>query len=390
MGKWLEKTLGELTSFMTKGIPPKYVEEVGQDTIRVLNQKCNRNYRISYSESRIHDNSVKKAPEDKMLRDFDVLINSTGMGTAGRVAQIWHVPEPTTLDGHMILMRPTQEMDPLYYGYAIKSFQSQIEGFAEGSTGQTEINKRRLQDEIVIRFPASLDEQKAIGRMLKAIDEKIRNNEELNENLAALLQCVYQQKFGNAFESASIGQLAEICDYAREKVAVSTLTPSTYYSTENMLAGKAGAVDASSLPTVAQTTKCAVGDVLISNIRPYFKKIVYCQSEGGCSTDVLCFHPKTPDLSAYLFCTLYADCFFDFMVAGSKGTKMPRGDKQQIMTYLVNIPSSDELCKFNAVAIPVLLHMEGNRAENVRLSALRNTLLPKLMSGELDVSAIDL
>lgn len=185
MGKWLEKTLGELTSFMTKGIPPKYVEEVGQDTIRVLNQKCNRNYRISYSESRIHDNSVKKAPEDKMLRDFDVLINSTGMGTAGRVAQIWHVPEPTTLDGHMILMRPTQEMDPLYYGYAIKSFQSQIEGFAEGSTGQTEINKRRLQDEIVIRFPASLDEQKAIGRMLKAIDEKIRNNEELNENLAA-------------------------------------------------------------------------------------------------------------------------------------------------------------------------------------------------------------
>lgn len=60
------------------------------------------------------------------------------------------------------------------------------------------------------------------------------------------------------------------------------------------------------------------------------------------------------------------------------------------MTYLVNIPSSDELCKFNAVAIPVLLHMEGNRAENVRLSALRNTLLPKLMSGELDVSAIDL
>ena len=185
MGEWLEKTLGELTSYIAKGIPPKYVEEAGLDTIRVLNQKCNRNYRISYSESRLHDNAAKKAPEDKMIRDFDVLINSTGTGTAGRVAQIWHVPEPTTLDGHMILMRPTEEMDPLYYGYAIKAFQTQVEGFAEGSTGQTEINKRRLQDEVVIRFPASLDEQKTIGRMLKVIDEKIQNNEEVNDNLVA-------------------------------------------------------------------------------------------------------------------------------------------------------------------------------------------------------------
>lgn len=185
MEEWLEKTLGELTSYIAKGIPPKYVEEVGQETIRVLNQKCNRNYRITYSESRLHDNSAKKAPVDKMLRDFDVLINSTGTGTAGRVAQIWHVPVPTTLDGHMILLRPTHEIDPLYYGYAIKAFQTQVEGFAEGSTGQTEINKRRLQDEVIIRFPVSLDEQKAIGRMLKAIDEKIQNNEEVNDNLVA-------------------------------------------------------------------------------------------------------------------------------------------------------------------------------------------------------------
>ena len=185
MGEWREKTLGELTSYIAKGIPPKYVEEAGQNTIRVLNQKCNRNYRISYSESRLHDNSAKKAPTDKMLREFDVLINSTGTGTAGRVAQIWHVSEPTTLDGHMILMRPTAEIDPLYYGYAIKAFQAQIEGLAEGSTGQTEINKRRLQDEIVIHYPVSLDEQKAIGIMLKAIDEKIQNNENVNENLAA-------------------------------------------------------------------------------------------------------------------------------------------------------------------------------------------------------------
>ena len=163
-----------------------------------------------------------------------------------------------------------------------------------------------------------------------------------------------------------------------------------YYSTENMLPGKAGFTEATSLPTTSQTTRCNAGDVLVSNIRPYFKKIVLCHSEGGCSTDVLCFAPKAPAYSAYLFCTLYADRFFDFMVAGSKGTKMPRGDKQQIMTFPVYIPTESELTAFADFATPILSQIHGNNEENARLEHLRDTLLPKLMSGEIDVSDIDI
>lgn len=190
-------------------------------------------------------------------------------------------------------------------------------------------------------------------------------------------------------ESASVGTLSEICAYTKDRVAVSELSVGNYYSTENMLPNKAGSVDAASLPTTPQTTKCNIGDVLVSNIRPYFKKIVFCQSEGGCSTDVLCLTPKLPSLSTYLFCALYADSFFDFMVAGSKGTKMPRGDKQQIMTYPVVIPTEAELSAFDEVAHPILRQIHINSNENARLAALRDTLLPKLMSGEIDVSGID-
>ena len=78
------------------------------------------------------------------------------------------------------------------------------------------------------------------------------------------------------------------------------------------------------------------------------------------------------------------------MVAGSKGTKMPRGDKQQIMTYPVVLPSDEELEAFNALALPILAQIHSNRGENERLIAARDTLLPRLMSGELDVSDIDL
>ncbi|MBP3871528.1 MAG: restriction endonuclease subunit S [Faecalicoccus sp.] len=157
-----------------------------------------------------------------------------------------------------------------------------------------------------------------------------------------------------------------------------------------MQPNKAGAVDATSLPSIPQTTRCHKGDILISNIRPYFKKIVYVSAECGCSTDVLCFSPNTSDLSAFLYGTLYVDHFFDYMVAGSKGTKMPRGDKQQIMNYPIVIPSEESLEAYNESISPMLEHIAGNRAENIRLVALRDTLLPRLMSGEIDVSDLSI
>lgn len=218
----------------------------------------------------------------------------------------------------------------------------------------------------------------------------VRAIQAVNDNLADLLQTIYQGRFGNDILAVNQGVLSDICSYSTDKVAVSELNVRTYFSTENMLSGKAGSTEATSLPTTSQTTACHKGDTLISNIRPYFKKIVYCEDKCGCSTDVLCFTPSQPCYSAYLFITLYADKFFAFMVAGSKGTKMPRGDKQQIMTYPVVLPSEEELAGFNTIASPLLEQIYSNRAENKRLSILRDTLLPKLMSGEINVSAIQL
>ena len=232
--------------------------------------------------------------------------------------------------------------------------------------------------------------QKHVVEIISTIQKKIVNNQELNDNLADLLQTIYQERFGNDILAVNQGVLSDICSYSRDKVAVSELNVITYFSTENMLSGKAGSTEATSLPTTSQTTACHKGDTLISNIRPYFKKIVYCEDKCGCSTDVLCFTPSQPCYSAYLFSTLYADKFFAFMVAGSKGTKMPRGDKQQIMTYPVLLPSEEELAGFNTIASPLLEQIYSNRAENKRLSILRDTLLPKLMSGEINVSAVQL
>lgn len=388
--EWHEVPLRELVGYISKGIAPSYAEEASETTIRVLNQKCNRNFRISYGDSRLHDTLKKKVPPERYVKPDDILINSTGAGTAGRIAQIEDVPSATTIDGHMILIRSNGKVTQKFLGYALKAHQWEVLQLDEGSTGQTELNRDRLLDEIMINYPVSFDEQNAIVGTLESIDRKLIVNKEINDNLADLLQTIYQGRFGNDILAVNQGVLSDICSYSTDKVAVSELNVRTYFSTENMLSGKAGSTEATSLPTTSQTTACHKGDTLISNIRPYFKKIVYCEDKCGCSTDVLCFTPSQPCYSAYLFSTLYADKFFAFMVAGSKGTKMPRGDKQQIMTYPVVLPSEEELAGFNTIASPLLEQIYSNRAENKRLSKLRDTLLPKLMSGEINVSAIQL
>lgn len=293
--------------------------------------------------------------------------------------------------GFTVVTVDTTIADPyfIYYYLTQSSVIESLQAIAEQSTSTYPSIKPSDIEDIELDLP-ELETQKKIGSTLRMLDRKIALNEEINDNLADLLQTIYQERFGNDILAVNQGVLSDICSYSRDKVAVSELNVRTYFSTENMLSGKAGSTEATSLPTTSQTTACHKGDTLISNIRPYFKKIVYCEDKCGCSTDVLCFTPSQPCYSAYLFSTLYADKFFAFMVAGSKGTKMPRGDKQQIMTYPVVLPSEEELAGFNTIASPLLEQIYSNRAENKRLSILRDTLLPKLMSGEINVSAIQL
>lgn len=130
-------------------------------------------------------------------------------------------------------------------------------------------------------------------------------------------------------------KLSDICEYAKGKVAVETLDERTYISTENMLPNKGGIDKASSLPTIPQTQEYLIGDVLVSNIRPYFKKIWHAEFGGGCSNDVLVFRAKSGTDPDFLYYVLANDEFFDYSMATSKGTKMPRGDKKALMEYEV-------------------------------------------------------
>lgn len=128
-------------------------------------------------------------------------------------------------------------------------------------------------------------------------------------------------------------KLKDICDYVVEKIDISEIDKKQYIANDNMLKEKKGIKEADIFPDNGKVTKFKTGDILIGNIRPYFKKIWKATFDGGCSQDVLVFRNKDEFSSNYLYSILATDSFFKYVMLAPKGSKMPRGDKEHIMRY---------------------------------------------------------
>lgn len=184
-------------------------------------------------------------------------------------------------------------------------------------------------------------------------------------------------------EGWNLVSLSNIASFASGKINMSELTKDTYISTENMLVNKVGVERATSLPSASTTPSFNPGHILISNIRPYFKKIWLARFLGGRSPDVLAFEHKKHITAEYLYNILYQDSFFDFMMQTSKGVKMPRGDKKAIMEWSCIEPDIRLVKVFSNKVKEFYSYIESHNRENTQLSQLRDTLLPKLLSGEI-------
>lgn len=172
---WEVKTLGEITTELRRGISPKYLDEGG---VRVLNQKCIRNHEVDFSLARRNDPGKKKV-DGRFLKPFDMVVNSTGTGTLGRVANIISLDEPTVVDSHVTILRPNVELvSRNYFNGLIFSIETTIEAMGEGSTGQTELSRARLSELNVLIAPKQI--QKSIDQILeRGFVKKDKNNAEI-------------------------------------------------------------------------------------------------------------------------------------------------------------------------------------------------------------------
>ena len=172
-------------------------------------------------------------------------------------------------------------------------------------------------------------------------------------------------------------KLSDICTFTDERIAVTDLDLDNYISTENMLQNKEGVIRSAGLPTVNQIQAYQPGDVLISNIRPYFKKIWYADRSGGCSNDVLVLRPKENTYPGFLYYLLSDNAFFNYATATAKGTKMPRGDKDAIMKYEVpNLPICIQI-KIADILSALDAQISNNKAINNHLEQIAQAIFKK-------------
>lgn len=137
-------------------------------------------------------------------------------------------------------------------------------------------------------------------------------------------------------------KISNVASIVNQKIDGCLLNNHTYISTECMLPNCGGIENSSSIPN-GKATRFCVDDILLSNIRPYFKKVWFANFEGGCSNDVICLRATSPKCSfKYLYYAICTDKFIDTFSASSKGTKMPRGDKNALLSYEIPDRSIDE------------------------------------------------
>lgn len=220
-----------------------------------------------------------------------------------------------------------------------------------------------------------IEKQLEIVNSYKAITERIALKKKINDNLAEYLNCIYIKLTKDMQTTTS---LSTICDYVTEKVFFSEVDTSVYISTENILPDKQGIASFGMTSPSDRVTYFRERDVIVSNIRPYFKKMWFATTSGGCNADVLCFRALDKRYSYLLKSILFQDSFFDYVMSGAKGTKMPRGDKKHIMQYQIPCFLDTQLQKFNELASSIEHNQALNRQEISALESAKEILLTTL------------
>ena len=169
--------------------------------------------------------------------------------------------------------------------------------------------------------------------------------------------------------------LSNTVQYSKKRIKSEEVSLENFISTDNILQNKIGITQATNLPPNGQAMPSYQEEnILVANIRPYLKKIWFADKNGGCSSDVLVFETKKGYYSKFIYYNLFKDDFFDFVMKGSKGTKMPRGDKNQILNFLIPDFELSTQQKIAKVLSDLDAKIELNNKINAELEAMAKTL----------------
>jgi type I restriction enzyme S subunit len=367
MSEWEIKQLHELTEFIGRGISPKYCKENG---LLVINQKCIRNGRVDQTFSKLHNSVLKVVSDKKLLRLNDTLVNSTGVGTLGRVG-LFRSTDTATVDSHVTIVRAGVLIDRVFLFYNLYWRQDEIESMGEGSTGQTELSRHRLGN-LNIKLPKK-EQQQAIAEVLSSIDDKIDLLNRQNETLEAMAQTLFRQWF------------IEEADDSWEEVKLSSIVQIRYgknLPTKNMTDSGYPVCGANGIIGFYSKYNYEYKQVLVSCRGEASGKVNFSPPKSYVTNNSLVLE-RISTVVSFEFLKYQALNFeFKSFVTGSA---QPQITIKNLELATITLPPSNLIENYSVLVRSFESKMDQNLKSVQILIKTRDTLLPKLMSGEVRV-----
>ena len=396
MTEWIECTLDKLGEIVGGATPSTKCEDYYGGSIPWITPKDLSSFKgryITSGERNITEKGLASCSAQMMPKDAVLFTSRAPIGYVAIASQ-----SVCTNQGFKSIV-VNEKADPLFVYYLLKYNKDAIEAMGSGTTFK-EVSGKTMRA-VKVRIPLDVSYQKRIAAVLDSLDTKIENNERINDNLQQQAELLYHERFETVDRNKlPVGwRIVRLGDVAT--ISKKSFNPAK--EPEMLLEHYSiPAFDEAHFPvfepsTAIKSNKFIVDDscFMISKLNPTTKRVwkPYCLTENAvCSTEFIVYKAKSQEITDFLYSVIDSDSFSDFMcshVTGSTGSRQ-RTTPSDTLAFELVLPNAEEIAEYQGIISPMLEQIKCNAIENDRLKRLRDSLLPKLMSGEIDVSGIQL
>ena len=359
------------------------------------------------------------------VEEGDVLLNITGDSVA-RCCQAPSEVVPARVSQHVAIIRPRPALlDAEYLRYFLiaPGMQQQLLSLAGAGGTRDALTKAMIEE---LELPdIAIEDQRAIAHVLGSLDDKIELNQRMNETLDAMAQAIFKSwfvdfdpihakaedrqpvgmdaatasLFPDSFEKSALGEiptgwragvLGEVAENPRRAISPADVPSGTpYIGLEHMPRKSIALADWGQVDGVTSgKSQFRRGELLFGKLRPYFHKVGVAAVDGVCSTDILVITPKVTDWFGFVLGHVSSEALVEHADATSTGTKMPRTNWKDLAAFRVAMPSPKAAATFTSLVRPMVDLIISNIHQSQTLTALRDTLIPELISGRVHASDI--
>ena len=416
-GEWIECVLADACRSIDYGLTASASEhDVGPSFLRITD----------IVSGHIDWNAVPHVAADTAtfakyrLDDGDVVLARTGAST-GASAYVKN-PPPAVFASYLVRLKTKPNFDSRFLAYYLRShaFWTFIRGVLGDKSAQPNASASTMT-KAPLSAPRDKSEQRAIAHILGTLDDKIELNRRMNETLEAMARAIFKSwfvdfdpvrakaerrdpglpqpladLFPDCFEDSELGEipkgwnvstLGDVAHHLRRGLPPNKIDPITPYIALEHMPRRCIALSDWDVAERLESNKFEFkkGEILFGKLRPYFHKVGVAPVDGVCSTDIVVVAPKQSRWFAFVLGLMSSDEFVNYTNAGSTGTKMPRTSWPEMARYKIAVPPDSLVTKATSMVMPTVDRLISGIHESRALATLRDTLLPKLMSGDLRV-----